>query len=179
MTAYDPANPPQRFERDLREALHAEAGIERPDYLPDVLVQTLVARQRPAWTFPSRSIPMTFLTTRYPATAGIPWRAFALLVVLALLVAALGLAYVGSRPRLPAPYGPAGNGLVAYASRGDIFVADPGHRREPADPDRRRQQFGPAVVDRRHPDRVRSRGREQPDPVRHERRWFRGPPGRQ
>ena len=33
--------------------------------------------------------------------------------------------YVGSQPRLPAPFGLAANGLVAYAQNGDIFTVDP------------------------------------------------------
>ena len=32
---------------------------------------------------------------------------------------------MGSQPRLPAPFGPARNGLIAYAADGDIFTADP------------------------------------------------------
>jgi len=45
-----------------------------------------------------------------------------LLVVLALAAAAI---YVGNRPRLPAPYGLAAPGLVAYAQNGDIYAVDP------------------------------------------------------
>lgn len=54
-----------------------------------------------------------------------PWRTIGALALLALLLAAVAAAYVGSRPRLPAPFGPASNGLVAYAEGGDIFAIDP------------------------------------------------------
>ncbi len=64
---------------------------------------------------------------RQPVVAPpIPWRsiglAFALLALLLAMVAALA---VGGLPKAPAPFGPAQNGLVAYASEGDIFTADP------------------------------------------------------
>ena len=60
----------------------------------------VVARPRPAWT---------------------------LLIVLAVLVAiATALAIAGSRqPRVPAPFGLAANGQIAYGADGDILVADP------------------------------------------------------
>jgi len=54
-----------------------------------------------------------------------PWRSIALaLVVLALLAAAL--LYAGSQQRrVPAPFGPAKNGLIPYDRNGDIYVGDP------------------------------------------------------
>ena len=33
--------------------------------------------------------------------------------------------WVGSRPRLPDPFGPAANGRVAYLSNGQIYAANP------------------------------------------------------
>ncbi len=41
-----------------------------------------------------------------------------------LLLVAIAL-YAGSRPRVPPPFGPAANGLVAYAQDGDIYTVDP------------------------------------------------------
>ena len=47
------------------------------------------------------------------------------LVVIALLLA-VALAYVGSRQQaVPAPFGPARNGLITYETGGDIYVGDP------------------------------------------------------
>ena len=34
-------------------------------------------------------------------------------------------AYVGTATRVPAPFGPARNGLIPYASNGDIYLGDP------------------------------------------------------
>src|SRR5699024_182666 len=42
----------------------------------------------------------------------------------AVLVAALLAAYVGSQRRLPAPFGPAANGIMMYSHDGDIFAID-------------------------------------------------------
>ena len=47
------------------------------------------------------------------------------LLLLALLVALVAALVAGARPRLPKPFGPARNGLVAYASGGDIYTVDP------------------------------------------------------
>src|SRR5204862_5649642 len=44
-------------------------------------------------------------------------------VLLAIILAAALAA--GSRTRLPAPFGPAANGLVAYDRGGDIYTVDP------------------------------------------------------
>ena len=56
----------------------------------------------------------------------VPWRAIAVLALLSLaLVAGIALTAGNNRPAVPAPFGLAGNGLVAYASAGDIFTVDP------------------------------------------------------
>src|SRR5206468_4877646 len=48
-----------------------------------------------------------------------------LFVVLALIaaLAVAALLAIGSRPRLPAPFGPAKNGLVAFDDGGQLYVA--------------------------------------------------------
>jgi Tol biopolymer transport system component len=54
-----------------------------------------------------------------------PWRTIGLgFVLLALLLATLVALAVGTRPNLPAPFGPARNGLVVYESGGDILAVD-------------------------------------------------------
>jgi Tol biopolymer transport system component len=45
--------------------------------------------------------------------------------VIAALLAVSAVLYIGSRPRLPAPFGPAANGLVAYQQGWDLYVNDP------------------------------------------------------
>lgn len=67
---------------------------------------------------------MDFVTERV-STPRVPWRALGALALIALLIATAVAAYVGSQARLPAPFGVARNGLVAYAADDDIFTADP------------------------------------------------------
>jgi dipeptidyl aminopeptidase/acylaminoacyl peptidase len=83
-------------------------------------------RQRPRWSFPTRWLPAS-LVPRLPRIGmrPVPWRTIALLALLGLLLAAAMTLYVGSRPRLPDPFGPAENGLVTYAEDGDIWTVDP------------------------------------------------------
>jgi Tol biopolymer transport system component len=47
------------------------------------------------------------------------------LLLIALLLAALVALFAGTQRPLPAPFGPARNGVVAYESGGDIYTADP------------------------------------------------------
>ena len=118
--------PTERFERQLPVTLNELADPRTPDYLDDLLWQTARTSQRPAWSFLERWLPMLDVVRQPVAAPKIPWRsiglAFALLALLIAMVAAL---LVGGRANPPAPFGPASNGLVAYASEGDIFTADP------------------------------------------------------
>lgn len=64
--------------------------------------------------------------TRQPAFARqVPWRPIAVVTLILLLLAASLAFVIGSQHRVPAPFGPARNGLVAYAKDGDIYTADP------------------------------------------------------
>jgi hypothetical protein len=116
----------QRLERDLPTILGDLAIAPYPDYIDDVLATTAQRRQRPAWTFPERWLPMTDVTSRAAVAPRVPSRTIAMaLVILAILVGA-AVVYVGTRPaRLPAPFGPAANGLIPYTTDGDIYVGDP------------------------------------------------------
>ncbi len=114
----------RRLERDLPQILGDLAMGPYPDYIEDVLSTTAQRRQRPAWTFPERWLPMDIVTTRVP-TAAFPLRQLGLLALIALLAAAALAVFVGAQTRLPAPFGPAANGLIAYAVEGDIFTLDP------------------------------------------------------
>ena len=96
-------------------------------------------RQRPSWTFPGRWLPMADIASR-PAFAprrsvadDRAWRS----LIIALLARRGRSSYVGSQPtRLPPPFGVARNGLIAYASDGDIYAARPdrGHHRRRSSP---------------------------------------------
>jgi hypothetical protein len=115
----------QRLERDLPAYLGDIAMGPYPEYIDDVLTVTAHRRQRPSWTFPERWLPMDIATSRVPTTR-LPWRQFGILALIAILVAMLLAAYVGTRkPKVPAPFGPAANGLVAATRGGDLFAVDP------------------------------------------------------
>jgi Tol biopolymer transport system component len=102
--------------------LDEQAGRGAPDYLDEILARTTRTRQRPAWSSLERFLPMQ-TTLRFAPVPRFAW----LLVVLGLVIAlaAAALLAVGSRPRLPAPFGTAGNGLIVYGASGDLFAVEP------------------------------------------------------
>ena len=110
------------FERDLPEMLAQLGSAPAPDYRDDIVQRTATMRQRPAWSFPTRRLPMPAITGGLPR---VPVRVAAVVALGLLLLAILAVLAIGARPNLPAPFGPARNGLVAYARDGDISVADP------------------------------------------------------
>ncbi|MBA3777767.1 MAG: PD40 domain-containing protein [Chloroflexi bacterium] len=114
----------ERFEGQLPELLTELVVPRAPDYLDDILSRTTRTRQRPAWTFPERWLPMDVVARRPLIAPPFPWRTVALLIMLAVALAAAVVA-VGSLRQAPAPYGPARNGIVAYGERGDIYTLDP------------------------------------------------------
>jgi dipeptidyl aminopeptidase/acylaminoacyl peptidase len=123
MTAMDRPDRLPKFEEALRLALQEDAGTAQTDYLTDILVQTVASRQRPAWTYPSRWLPMSVITSRAAAVPRVPVRALIAVGLIALLIIG-GLAFAGSRPKVPPPFGLAGDGLMAYSWTGDIRSVD-------------------------------------------------------
>lgn len=115
----------RRLERDLPRILGDLATGPYPDYIVDVLATTAQRRQRPAWTFPERWLPMVDIARQPVLAPRFPWRAIALALLLIALLIAAAAAFIGSQSRLPAPFGVARNGVVAYAADGDIYTADP------------------------------------------------------
>jgi Tol biopolymer transport system component len=112
---------PQRFERDLSGLLTDLYVGALPDYRDDLLRSTAATRQRPAWSFPTRWLPMDLTMRRVPAVP-VAWRALAVaLLILALLAAAI---YVGSQRKVPPPFGLAGNGSIIATVDGDLVVRD-------------------------------------------------------
>jgi Tol biopolymer transport system component len=114
---------PRRFEQDLPVLLETLYLAGTPDYRDDLVRQIAATRQRPAWTFPERWLPVD-ITTQRVATPRMPWRAIGVLALIGILIAATIAAYIGSRPRFPAPYGVAQNGSIVYAVDGDVFIRD-------------------------------------------------------
>jgi hypothetical protein len=112
---------PQRFEQDLPVLLEDLYLVGTPDYRDDLIERIAATPQRPAWAFPRRWIPMD--SRRIAPTRG-PWRTVGVLAMIGiLLVATLGM-FIGSRQRLPEPFGLASNGPLVYAANGDIYVRD-------------------------------------------------------
>ena len=110
------------FTGTLSAWLDEQAGHRTPDYLDETLARTSRIRQRPAWSSLERFLPMQTSLRLLPLPR-IAW----LLVILGLLiaVAATALLTSGSRPRLPAPFGPARNGALLYATPdGNIYALD-------------------------------------------------------
>ena len=68
---------------------------------------------------------MELTTARVPTTR-LPMRQLGLLAAIAILVAALFAAYIGThQQKLPPPFGVARNGAMLYTSGGDIYRLDP------------------------------------------------------
>src|SRR2546425_4101465 len=108
--------PTDRFERRLPELLAELAEPRTPDYLDDLLWQTAHSSQRPAWSFLERWLPMVDIARRPVLAPRVPWRSIGFgLVLLAVLVAMATALLVGTRQKIPAPFGPVRAGLVAYA----------------------------------------------------------------
>jgi hypothetical protein len=120
MSAFDRS---ARLQVELPDILTGLAAPRVPDYVDDILAQTAAMRQRPRWTFIERWLPMGVIARRMVLFPRIPWRTLvAVAVLIALLAAALLIA--GSQTRLPAPFGPAKNGIITYGQNGDIYARD-------------------------------------------------------
>jgi hypothetical protein len=111
------------LERELIAWFDGVASPSVPDYTNDIVQLTAGRRQRPRWTFPERWLPMNVEALQRVPMNPLPWRTIGLLAVIALLTAALVVTMVGSPPKLPAPFGLAANGLVAYVEPGGIGVS--------------------------------------------------------
>ena len=114
-----------RVDRALPALFDQLAEARTPDYLEAAIERASSRPQRPAWTFAGRWLPVELTTARVPATR-MPMRQLGVLAVIALLVAAALAVYAGShQQKLPAPFGPAANGLIPFEQGGDIYVGDP------------------------------------------------------
>jgi TolB protein len=113
--------PEPDFDRLLTAWFDADAQVREPEGLLDsALARTRRARRRPAWLLPEWWIPMQLTMP----LRTVPRFAPLLLLIALLLAAIVAIAVVGSRPRLPAPFGPAANGQVAFLSNGQIYAAN-------------------------------------------------------
>jgi len=116
----------RRFEQELPALLDDLYMGPMPTYRDRLLRQTARTRQRPAWSFLERWLPMVDIARQPVLAPRLAWRTIGLaLVLIALLVAMIAAFVVGSPPQLPAPFGLARSGLVAYENGGDLFTVDP------------------------------------------------------
>jgi dipeptidyl aminopeptidase/acylaminoacyl peptidase len=114
-----------RIEARMPRLLTEIADPRVPDYFDIVVSRTGRSRQRPAWTFPERWLPMSVVSVA-STRRNVPWMAVAVaLVAIALVAGALLVGSVRIRPTLPAPFGPAGPGLVIHEAGGDIVAVEP------------------------------------------------------
>ena len=109
------------FDLVMREWMEADSRVREPEGLLDVvLTNTRRTRRLPGWVLPERWIPVQLTMRFQPIPRLVP-----ILLLIALLLAAVAVAMtVGSPPRLPAPFGLAANGLLAYDANGDILVTN-------------------------------------------------------
>ncbi|MEO6208343.1 MAG: hypothetical protein ABIP77_10385 [Candidatus Limnocylindrales bacterium] len=114
----------RHLERDLPSILDDLAVGLYPDYVDDVLTITAHRRQRPAWTFPERWLPMELVFRQQLSGPRFAWRTAGLFVLLALALVAGTVMLVGALPRVPEPFGLARNGAISFEREGDIYVAD-------------------------------------------------------
>ena len=128
-----------RLERALPGILDDIGAGPTPDYTEILLARTAATSQRPGWMVPERWYSMSAISERLTTAPRIPLRTTGVVALLILVLVAAALIVAGQQRRLPLPYGPAGNGLVVYASESDIYVGDPVTR------DSRRITSGPAV----------------------------------
>ena len=101
--------------------MDAEGRVDEPaDLLDRILERTAKTRRTPGWLVRERWLPRVVGDSLRAVPHPSP-----LVLVVALLVAALMIVAlaVGSRQRLPAPFGPAANGLLVFDTNDQILAA--------------------------------------------------------
>ena len=145
-----------------------------PDYRDDLFQQTARVRQRPAWMFPERWLPMDIADRAGPGAA-LPLRVARLSSRSSACSSPRAAAVRRARnTQLPAPFGPAANGLDRLRSGRRHLHRRPGDRRRPAAiVDGPETDSWPVLLARRHqrsPSCARLRHGAKLDPVRSRRR---------
>jgi TolB protein len=111
------------LDRLMYQWMDDEAAVHEPADLVDrVLAGTRRSRQLPAWLVFDRWTQMQLTMRRATAPRLSP-----LLLLVGLLIAVLlaALVYVGSRPKVPPPFGVAANGRIAFLSDNQLYSAEP------------------------------------------------------
>jgi WD40 repeat protein len=96
-----------------------------PEYIDNILASTARQRQRRVWMLLERWLPMDLV--REPVLSPrLPWRQLSIVAIIVIALIGATFAVLSSTPRpLPAPFGPAANGVIAYEVGGDIYVGNP------------------------------------------------------
>jgi WD40 repeat protein len=116
----------RRIEQLLPVILEDIGTGPAPDYTDAILRRTAVTPQHPGWVSLAWWPPMERMKERVAVTR-LPLRMVAVIVLILMAVTA-GVALISKAPPrpLPPPFGPAGNGLIAFAWAGrDIQLGDP------------------------------------------------------
>lgn len=138
-----------RIEQTLPTRLEDLAIPRVPSYYDDVIHTTARTRQRPGWSFAERWLPVSTIADRIVTAPRAPLRAIAVAALALIALAAILILAGGSRqPTLPAPFGVAANGRIAWADGGGaimtanldgtnptVVVAGPGNDRPQFSPD--------------------------------------------
>ena len=114
----------RRLPAELPDVLEDLAAPRKPEYADALFERLAVTPQRPRWSFAVRWLPAPIARVRVPRAPVPLWQLIVVgLILLALIAAAI--AAVGSRPRLPPPFGLAGPGAIGYVADGQIWLAGP------------------------------------------------------
>jgi dipeptidyl aminopeptidase/acylaminoacyl peptidase len=110
---------PDRADQRIEALLEALAPRRQPDYLAAVQASARTVRQRPAWQFPNRWLPVPVEVS--PDAR----RRLAFVALVGALLMALAIATIVGAPKpKPPPFGPAGNGQIVFEDGADILVAN-------------------------------------------------------
>jgi Tol biopolymer transport system component len=111
----------EAFDRLMDDWFDERAHAGNADIVLDAaLARTSRQRPLPVWRLPERWLPMRLTARLQPTPRLVP-----ILLIIALAVAALGLAIVASHRRLPPPFGLAAPGSVAFVADGHIWTSEP------------------------------------------------------
>jgi Tol biopolymer transport system component len=156
------------LETRLPDVLEELSAPRTPAYFDDILGQVGRTRQRPRWTFIERWLPVTTISERFATTPRVQTRLVLAVAMLLLALAVSALLIAGSqRPSVPAPFGIAANGEVAFTGgNGAILVGNAvdgtsavlldgmGHERPVFSPDGTKLAFLQTTNDEHTPDLV-------------------------
>ena len=115
-----------RTDHDLSRSFERLRAGPTPDYTEALLSRTAAIRPRPAWMVIGRWFPME-VVTEHVGGPRLSWRVVALVALVIAALALGGVLVAGSHDRrIPAPFGPARNGVVVYDywRAGDLFLGD-------------------------------------------------------